>query len=275
MNQILITEKLYVTPELKRKKKLYKINFFLSVFLVCTLCSMYIYAEYDRNKNEEVSKEILSSISLEQEDNTTIRLEDNVLIVTLNEEESNNEEIDITYLAKETQEYIQNVNNEEITVIEEQQSETIPEVEQLVHTTQTGEEYTTDAILNIPSLNINYPVLLNVSGKSSDMEKILKVSLAKFWGGNPNEVGNYVIVGHNYRNKKMFGRLSEMKIGDTAELTDLKGRTITYKVYDRYIVSPEDTACTSQNTNGNKEITLITCTNYGTQRLVLKAKEVK
>ena len=49
MNQILVTEKIYVTPELKRKKKLYKFNFFLSVFLVCVLFSYYIYAEYDRN----------------------------------------------------------------------------------------------------------------------------------------------------------------------------------------------------------------------------------
>ena len=50
MNQILITKKLYVTPELKRKKKAYKIEFFLSVFLFLTLTSAYIYAEYDRNK---------------------------------------------------------------------------------------------------------------------------------------------------------------------------------------------------------------------------------
>ena len=34
MNQILITEKLYVTPELKRKKKLYKFEFILSIPLV-------------------------------------------------------------------------------------------------------------------------------------------------------------------------------------------------------------------------------------------------
>ena len=34
MNQILITEKLYITPELKRKKKVYKFNFLLSIFLV-------------------------------------------------------------------------------------------------------------------------------------------------------------------------------------------------------------------------------------------------
>ena len=27
MNQILVTEKLYITPELKKKKKMYKFNF--------------------------------------------------------------------------------------------------------------------------------------------------------------------------------------------------------------------------------------------------------
>lgn len=62
MNQILVTKKLYITPELKRKKKVYKFNFFLSVFLVCVLVSLCIYAEYDRNKSEEVSQEIIIRI---------------------------------------------------------------------------------------------------------------------------------------------------------------------------------------------------------------------
>ena len=62
MNQILITEKLYVTPELRKKKKIYKFNFLLSIFLVLFLASLYIYAEYDRNKSEEVSQEILENM---------------------------------------------------------------------------------------------------------------------------------------------------------------------------------------------------------------------
>ena len=49
MNQILISEKIYVTPELKRKKNFFKLEFFLSVFFVCVLFSFYIYAEYDKN----------------------------------------------------------------------------------------------------------------------------------------------------------------------------------------------------------------------------------
>ena len=58
MNQILVSQKLYVTPDMKRKKKVFKFEFFLSVFLLCALSSYAIYAEYDRNKSEEVSKEI-------------------------------------------------------------------------------------------------------------------------------------------------------------------------------------------------------------------------
>ena len=73
----------------------------------------------------------------------------------------------------------------------------------------------------------------------------------------------------------MFGKLSEINNGDKIELTDLEGRTLTYEVYDKYIVEPEDTSCTSQETKGKKEITLITCTNYGTQRLVVKARKEK
>ena len=59
MNQILVTEKIYVTPELKRKKKIYKILFMLSIFLIISLFSLYIYAEYDRNKEEEISEQVL------------------------------------------------------------------------------------------------------------------------------------------------------------------------------------------------------------------------
>ncbi|MCI8482206.1 MAG: sortase [Clostridia bacterium] len=257
MNQILVTEKIYVTPELKRKKKIYKGSFFLSVFLVCSLFSYYIYAEYDRNKSEEVSKEILATLNLEvfEEEvptNNNVRMENDVLIVTLDAQESDRAEIDITRLAQSIKDQIQNKKKE-----------------REVFTAESGDTYSIDAILNIPSLEINYPIL----DKTTD--ELLKISLTNYYGPNANEVGNYVIVGHNYRNKKMFGKLADIKKGDIAELTDLEGRTLKYEVYDRYIVDPTDTACTSQMTKGKKEITLITCSNYGTQRLVVKARQVK
>ena len=60
--------------------------------------------------------------------------------------------------------------------------------------------------------------------------------------------------------------------GDIVELTNLKGETLKYSVYDKYVVSPEDVSCTSQRTNGKTEITLITCTNDSSQRVVVKAR---
>ena len=71
MNQILVTEKLYITPEIKRKKKLYKFEFFISLVVVCVLSSYYIYAEYNKNKDEAVSQEILAGANIVGEDQTT------------------------------------------------------------------------------------------------------------------------------------------------------------------------------------------------------------
>lgn len=237
MNQILITKKLYVTPELRKKKKWYKFQCAFAILLVYLLFSYYIYAEYDRTASEEVSQEILAAI---QSDSTIKKVEENDVIVV-----AMSEQIE--------------VEPEPIPIVEEEP------VEKKVQT--TNGEYNIEAVLNIPKLGINYPVLAETS------EELLKISVNKYWGPAPNEVGNYCVVGHNYKNKTMFGRLNEITNGDVIELKDNSGRTITYTVYDRYVVEPTDTRCTSQLTNGKREITLITCTNYGQQRLIVKARE--
>lgn len=250
MNQILVTQKLYVTPELKKKKKLYKLEFFLSVFFVCLLFSWYIYAEYDKNKSEQVSQELLSSINLSGEDEsvdtTTIAKKDNVLIVVLDDADKIKEEVNIDNLVDETK---------------SQKAEK--------HVASDGKVYSTVGIIDIPKINVNYPILSETS------DALLKISPCKFWGPEMNEVGNYCIVGHNYRNKKFFSKVPTLEAGDEINLTDLTGRTITYEVYKKYNVDPEDVSCTSQLTGGRKEITLITCTNDNSQRVVVKAKEVK
>ena len=89
MNQILISEKVYITPELKKKKRMYKIDFFISVFLVFILSSYYIYAEYDKSKGEEKAQEILSNIKFNSTlvDDTVIKFEENSTLVLLNEGE--------------------------------------------------------------------------------------------------------------------------------------------------------------------------------------------
>lgn len=249
MNQILVTQKLYITPELRRKKKMYKIQFFLSVLLVCLLFSYYIYAEYDRSKSEEVSQKILEGINTANviettviQDNT-IKEYDGVIIVAIDDNEDDDEQIIDSNQAQ------QNV---------------------VTYTSNSGIDYNVEAILNIPRLGINYPVISEWS------EELLKISINKYWGPQPNEVGNYCIVGHNYKSGKMFGNLPAIANGDIIELKSLiTGETVQYEVYDRYVVEPTDTSCTSQLTGGKKELTLITCKNYGQQRLAVKAREKK
>ena len=105
MNQILITEKLYITPELKRQKKLYKIDFIISVFLLCLLFSYYIYAEYDKYAGEKKSQEILANMEIPDTiqstyvyDDTTIRVEDNERMVVILSDENASTTIDTSSL---------------------------------------------------------------------------------------------------------------------------------------------------------------------------------
>ena len=245
MNQILITVKLYITPELRKKKKIYKFNFLLSIFLVLFLASLYIYAEYDRNKSEEVSQEILENMDNGNDDTVA---KNNVLVVVLDDEEQN-----------------QNVND--------QQSQ-LANVNKKVQTTSGGFRYTTIATVSIPKLNLQYPVLDGETDSAEETEALLKISPTKFWGPEPNEVGNFCIVGHNYRNTKFFSKVPTLVSGDIITLTDLSGRTIQYKVYNKYEVAPTDVSCTTQLTNGKKEVTLITCTDDSKHRVVVKARQV-
>jgi len=84
--------------------------------------------------------------------------------------------------------------------------------------------------------------------------------------------GNLVIVGHNYKNGQFFGNLKELEKGDSIFLLSSNGNEQMYKVYDKYIVDETDMRCTSQETNGKIELTLITCDKDDTKRLVVKCR---
>ena len=250
MNQILVTKKQYITPELKRKKKIYKFYFFLSVFLVFSLISFYIYAEVDRSKSEEASQSILDEFNQEI-DNTTA--DSNVLIAVLNDtsEDSSSPSTDSSQ------------NQPQRTVNTSK-----------VQTTNDGFNYSTIATINIPKINVNYPILDGRTDSTEETEALLKISPTKFWGPNPNEVGNFCIVGHNYRDTRFFSKVPTLENGDYIEITDESGKTVKYSVYYKYEVTPDDVSCTSQLTDGKREITLITCTNDSKMRVIVKARAV-
>ena len=251
MNQILVTQKLYVTPGMKRKKNLFKIEFFLSVFALIGLSTYGICSAYDRNKSEAVSREILGAMQVQPE---KIVVAEQAVVLILNGSEDNS---DRTTNSTE----IEKVMVEREIQIEEEQKVTA----------RDGTEYYTIGQIDIPTIDCHYPIL---ASDTENFDTLLKIAPVKFHGANPNEVGNFCIVGHNYRNSQFFSKVPKLENGDIIQITDTFGEVVEYEVYDKFIVKNTDTACTSQQTEGRREITLITCTNASNDdRVIVKARE--
>lgn len=272
MNQILISEKVYITPELKRKKRMYKIDFFISVFLVFILSSYYIYAEYDKNKSEEKAQEVLSSVRFNSTlvDDTVIKFEENATLVLLNEDSEAEEIILDTAVETEEPEPTNVLTPEEQGI---QDQIVADNIRRTTDTTPSGQRYFRIAEINIPEINCYYGILCTVNGEHTWSDELLKISPCYFHGAEPNKPGNFCIAGHNYRNQKFFSKVQYLDIGDLIEITDLTNTTVKYYIYDMYTVFDDQVECTSQKTDGKTEITLITCTNDSSKRIIVKARK--
>lgn len=115
-------------------------------------------------------------------------------------------------------------------------------------------------IIKIDKINLNYSIL------SMSNNDLLDISVCRFAGPMPNEIGNLCIAGHNYVDYKFFSRLNELQINDRISIFDLSGNKIDYTIYDKYEIKPSDTSCTFQDTNGLRIITLVTCNNVNRKK---------
>lgn len=122
--------------------------------------------------------------------------------------------------------------------------------------------------LEIPKIELTTYILSETSKDS------LNKSVTKLCGPKINGIGNLCIAGHNYNKKNMFSNLNKLENGDRIFITDTKGNKVEYLVYDKYKVYPKETECLSQETEGEREITLITCTTGAIKRLIIKAVEL-
>ena len=130
------------------------------------------------------------------------------------------------------------------------------------------EGYEIVGTIRIPKTGIEYPVLSQVTKKS------LETSVAILYGPGVNVPGNTVIVGHNYRNKRFFSNNDKLASGDEVILTDVYGETVTYIIYNMYYTSPDDAEYMLRNVEeGVREISLSTCNDDSSQRLIIWARE--
>lgn len=124
-------------------------------------------------------------------------------------------------------------------------------------------EYDVLGKIVIEKIGIEQPILDSVE------EEALEKGVIKLYGGDLNEEGNFCIAGHNYEN--IFKKLDEMDRGDEIEIVDQQENSTKYKITEIASVEPTDLNLLRKE-EGKTQITLITCENYSTKRLIVKAE---
>ena len=122
--------------------------------------------------------------------------------------------------------------------------------------------------IELPKVGLQYPVLETMTDAKS-----IDVSVAMQYGVGLNNVGNTVIIGHNYRNGTFFGSNKKLVEGDKVYITDLSGNRVEYTIYSKYITPQEDYSYAQRDTGGKREVTLVTCHSNNKYRLILCARE--
>ena len=102
--------------------------------------------------------------------------------------------------------------------------------------------------------------------------KYLKYYACHFEGtAMPGEEGNFSVAGHSsYLYNQVFNELHKVKINDEIEIETTKG-IFKYKITEKFDTEAENTSVLTQDMS-KKEITLVTCTNGGKKRLIIKGE---
>lgn len=131
----------------------------------------------------------------------------------------------------------------------------------------TYKGYVVNGKIEVPKIDIEYPIL------EANSDTIM-VAVGLIYGPGLNEVGNNVIIGHNFRDGRFFSNNDKLSIGDKIYITDLNNRRIEYKITKKYITDANDFSYAVRDTKGKREISLSTCTDDVSGRLVIWAEEV-
>lgn len=119
--------------------------------------------------------------------------------------------------------------------------------------------------IEIPKTNINYPIYGQIA------KDTLEAGVAIAYGPGLNQTGNTVIYGHNFRNSKFFSNNKKLKNGDKIYITDLDNNRIEYNIYSVYYTTPTDANYMVRDTEGRTEISLQTCSDDNSRRLIIWA----
>ncbi len=122
-------------------------------------------------------------------------------------------------------------------------------------------------IIEIPKIKVYYPIF------SSFNDDLLKIAPCKIYGNLPENYGNLCIAGHNYANSSFFSNINLLNNEDEIYIYDNLNKKYVYIVFDLYEVDASDVSPIYNYSNDIKQLTLITCNNLNSKRIILKAKQ--
>lgn len=137
-------------------------------------------------------------------------------------------------------------------------------VEEPVTMESTYEGYEVLGKIKIDKINVEQYIL------NSTEENALKKGISKLYGSSLNNYGNLCLAGHNFDDK--FGKLNELDKGDIITIIEKDFSETEYEVKEILTVEPTDLEALIPDEN-KVEITLVTCENASTERLIIKAEE--
>ena len=120
----------------------------------------------------------------------------------------------------------------------------------------TVDGYAYVGYLSISALELNLPVM-----STWDYAR-LRIAPCRYAGSVNSE--NLVLMAHNY--DAHFGRIGDLKAGDSVTFTDMDGITTQYQVVSRDVLVP---TAVEEITSGDFALTLFTCTYGGENRVAV------
>ncbi len=136
--------------------------------------------------------------------------------------------------------------------------------------TQTYKGFNVLGTIEIPKTNVKYPILEPPA--SNDKIEVAVAVDYPYKDVQLNTAGNVTIAGHNYRNGTFFSDNNKLSNGDKIYITDLNGSKVEYVVYNKFTTEFKDRSYNNRDTDGKREITLYSCTDDLSARLIVEAR---
>lgn len=226
------------------------------IVLVVTIIGIVGYFAYDTFHTKQINEN--AQLALEEFERATTKVKKKTSSTT--GEDETNTVSNTTSTSLEDAMALLNTSTEN-TSVEEQVSEETSEEPEKVYM----EGYEVVGRIEIPKTKVDYPILARLT------KKTLEIAISVAYGPGPNKVGNTILYGHNYRNNSFFSNNKKLSKNDKVYITDVYGDRVEYTIYNIYETVQSDAEYMKRETNGRREISLQTCTDDSSGRIIIWA----